>query len=133
MDGQSCPLDAQQISRLAVLQLTRCASCLLAGSCCNTNCGQPDNGTGCFCQLSLLPWVCRTFSKLVYLWAVCCIRLLVLNSSWPLLVGFAEQQFCNAAPAGTLAVQKRCCICKTRCRADVTEHVTIETETLQHG
>ena len=52
-----------------------------------------------------LCWVCMTFSKMVYLWAVCCITLLVLNSSWALLVGFAKQQFCNAAPAGMLAVQ----------------------------
>ncbi len=48
---------------------------------------------------------------MVYLWAVCCIRLLVLNSSWALLVGFAEQQFYNAAPVVPSGLQtlEACC------------------------
>ncbi len=43
---------------------------------------QSNNGTACFCQLSLLPWVCMAFSKMVYLWAVCCIGLSILNCFW---------------------------------------------------
>ena len=29
---------------------------------------QPDSGTGCFCQLSLQPWMCMTSSKMVLWW-----------------------------------------------------------------
>ncbi len=36
---------------------------------------------------------------------VCCIRLLILECLWALLMSSAEQQFCNATPARTLAVQ----------------------------
>jgi hypothetical protein len=34
-----------------------------------------------------------------------CMKVLILNGLWALLVGFAEQQLCNATPAMTFAVQ----------------------------